>query len=170
MSMAVTTRVSPACSRACRSRRARRSLLAPEPISVTSSCTPWSWSCWVCVSRLPWSSVAWLTRAKPTVRGRRLIIDAPCCPRLVHAEMVGPRNGFVKGFRGPVAYLEDGGFTGDGPAGGKRPFSAGRYRLPRVGAGDRMFPREPFMRRHRISEIGPPTGFRVPGLAVGVGL
>ena len=43
--------------------------------------------------------------------------------------MVGPRNAFVKGFRGLVAYLEDGGFTGDGPAGGKRPFSAGRYRL-----------------------------------------
>ena len=62
--------------------------------------------------------------------------------------MVGPWNAFVKGFRGPVAYLEeDDGFTGDGPAGGKRPFSAGRYRLPRVGAGDRMFPREPFMRR-----------------------
>ena len=58
--------------------------------------------------------------------------------------MVGPRNAFVKGFRGPVAYPEDGGFTGDGRAGGKRPFSAGRYRLPRVGAGGRMFPREPF--------------------------
>ena len=55
-----------------------------------------------------------------------------------------------------AAYLEDGGFTGDGPAGGKRPFSAGRCRLPRVGAGDRMFPREPSMRRRRrISEIGP---------------
>ena len=58
------------------------------------------------------------------------------------------------------------GFTGDGPAGGKPPpppFSAGRYRLPRVGAGDSMFPSEPFMRRHRIAKIGPPTGFRVPG-------
>ena len=84
--------------------------------------------------------------------------------------MVGPRNAFVKGFRGPVAYLEDEGFTGDGPAGGKRPFSAGRYRLPRVGAGDRMFPREPSMRRRRIAKIGPPTGFGVPGLAVRVGL
>ena len=84
--------------------------------------------------------------------------------------MVGPRNAFVKGFRGLAAYLEDGGFTGDGPAGGKRPFSAGRYRLPRVGAGDRMFPREPFMRRRSIVKIGPPTGFRVPGLAVRVGL
>ena len=30
-----------------------------------------------------------------------------------------------------AAYLEDGGFTGDGWAGGKRPFSAGRYRSPR---------------------------------------
>ena len=84
--------------------------------------------------------------------------------------MVGPWNAFVKGFRGLAAYLEDGGFTGDGPAGGKRPFSAGRYRLPRVGAGDRMFPREPSMRRRRIAKIGPPTGFRVPGLAVRVGL
>ena len=69
--------------------------------------------------------------------------------------MVGPRNGFVKGFREPAAYLEDGGFTGDGPAGGKRPFSAGRHRIPRVGAGDRMFPREPFMRRRRIAKIAP---------------
>ena len=50
------------------------------------------------------------------------------------------------------------------------PFSAARYRLPRVGAGDRMFPREPSMRRRRIAQSGPPTGFRVPGLAVRVGL
>ena len=40
---------------------------------------------------------------------------------------------------------------------------------PRVGAGDRMFPREPFMRRRRIAKSGPPTGFRVP-VAVRVGL
>ena len=38
--------------------------------------------------------------------------------------MVGPWNAFVKGFRGPVVYLEDEGFTGNGRAGGKRPFSA----------------------------------------------
>ena len=69
--------------------------------------------------------------------------------------MVGPWNAFVKGFRGLAVYLEDEGFTGDGPAGGKRPFSAGRHRIPRVGAGDRMFPREPFMRRRRIAKIAP---------------
>ena len=80
----------------------------------------------------------------------------------MYAETVGPWNAFVKGFRGLAVYLEDEGFTGDGPAGGKRPFSAGRYRLARVGAGDRMFPREPFMRRRRIAEIGPPNGLQGP--------
>ena len=57
--------------------------------------------------------------------------------------MVGPRNGFVKGFRGPAAYLEGGGFTGDGPAGGKRPFSAGLAGSPASAPGTGCSPGNP---------------------------
>ena len=41
---------------------------------------------------------------------------------------------------------------GEGEACGKRPLSAGRYQITRVGAWDRMFPQGTLSRRYRIAK------------------
>ena len=114
-------------------------------------------------------------------RGAAIVAASPprrCCPRWTAARTLGGASrSSAGGSAGPRPGLSSSwrscrwcNVTGGRDLAGTAPFSAGRYRLPRVGAGDRMFPREPFMRRRRIAKIGPPTGFRVPGLAVRVGL